>query len=206
MKLKKTVKEDFFNLPNTITLARICLIPITLFLMACESPVNCFWATVIFAFASSTDFVDGWIARHYNLITITGKFMDPLADKLIVMSTLIMLITLGRVPAWVVILLLTRELAVTSLRALAAGEGIVMAAGQEGKWKAALQMAGIVGLILYYPYDINFFLFTARFHFYEIGLILLYASLFFSMLSMVKYLRWFAQEADRIHQEAKAKR
>jgi CDP-diacylglycerol--glycerol-3-phosphate 3-phosphatidyltransferase len=199
--LKQTIKEEFFNLPNTITMVRICMIPIALVLLAFESPANCFWATIIFSAASATDFLDGWIARRYNLITITGKFLDPLADKLIVISALLMLLPLGRVPAWAVILIVARELAVTSLRAMAAGEGMVMAAGQEGKWKAALQMAGIVGLMIHYPHDVNLVFFRLRFHFHEAGLLLLYISLFFSLLSATKYIAWFVAEAEKKHRD-----
>jgi CDP-diacylglycerol--glycerol-3-phosphate 3-phosphatidyltransferase len=197
--LKKGIKEEFFNLPNTITLARICMIPVTVAAMAVDTPVSCFWAALVFSIASATDFLDGWIARRWNLITITGKFLDPLADKLIVMSTLVMIVAYGRAPAWAIIVIIARELAITSLRALAAGEGMVMAAGQEGKWKAALQMVGIVGLIVHYPHTVDFGILRTRFHFHEAGLLLLYISLFFSLLSAGKYLRWFIEEADRRH-------
>jgi CDP-diacylglycerol--glycerol-3-phosphate 3-phosphatidyltransferase len=199
--LKKGIKEEFFNLPNTITLARISILPVSLVLLSYDTPANCFWAAFLFSVASSTDFVDGWIARSYNLITVTGKFLDPLADKLIVICTLIVLLPMGRIPAWAVILIIVRELSVTSLRALAAGEGMVMAAGQEGKWKAALQMTGIVSLMIHYPQDIDLLLFRVFFHFHEVGLVLVYISLFFSVLSAGRYIAWFAGEAGKMHKE-----
>ncbi|MFA6032981.1 MAG: CDP-diacylglycerol--glycerol-3-phosphate 3-phosphatidyltransferase [Myxococcota bacterium] len=201
--MKRSIKEEFFNIPNTITLLRIALIPLALVLLSRDTPAFCFWGTLIFAVASATDFLDGYIARNWNMITITGKFLDPLADKLIVISTLLVLLPMGRVPAWAVIIIVARELAITSLRAMAAGEGMVMAAGQEGKWKTALQLTGMVGLMVNYPYIINFGIFQTTFHFHQAGLLLLYASIFFSILSAGKYIVWFVGEADRRHQEFK---
>jgi CDP-diacylglycerol--glycerol-3-phosphate 3-phosphatidyltransferase len=201
--VKRSIREEFLNLPNSITLVRICMIPVSVGFLAMDTPVSCYWATVIFALASATDFLDGWVARRWNLITITGKFLDPLADKLIVISALVMLLSFGRVPAWAVILIIVRELAITSLRALAAGEGMVMAAGQEGKWKAALQMVGLVGLMVHYPHTVDFGVYRVYFHFHDAGLLILYLSLFFSLLSAGKYLRWFVGEADRRHEEYK---
>ena len=97
---------------------------------------------MLYAFTGATDFLDGWVARRKNLVTVIGKFLDPLADKLIVMAALVMLVHLGRVAAWVVIVVMAREFIVTGLRTIAMSEGIVIAAGQEGKHKTAFQVAG----------------------------------------------------------------
>lgn len=203
--MKQSIREEFFNLPNTITLVRICLIPVSIGFLWADTPRSCYWATVFFAIASATDFLDGWVARRWNLITITGKFLDPLADKLIVISALVTLVAFDRVPAWAVIVIVARELAITSLRALAAGEGMVMAAGQEGKWKAALQMVGLVGLMVHYPHTVDFGVYRVYFHFHEAGLVFLYLSIFFSILSAGTYIGWFVREADHRHDEYKAK-
>ena len=106
----------------------------------------------MFGAAAITDWLDGWLARRWQIVTVLGKFLDPLADKLIVMAALIMLIPLGRVPAWAVFLILAREMVVTGLRSIASSEGIVIAASDLGKYKTIFQMVAIVGLLLHYDY------------------------------------------------------
>jgi CDP-diacylglycerol--glycerol-3-phosphate 3-phosphatidyltransferase len=195
--LKSNIKKDIFNIPNLITLFRIILIPVVAVLIANESPRNCFLAALFFSIASGTDFVDGYLARRLGLITITGKFLDPLADKLMVITSLVMLIPLNRVPAWLVVILLAREFSITVLRALASQEGLVLAAGQEGKAKAALQMVGIVGLLVHYPYEINFLIFRGIIDFHRVGIVLVVLSMVFSILSAFSYFKWFVSEIDR---------
>ena len=129
------LRRDLLNAPNAITAARIAMIPLILAFTYYEGRVNSFVAGGLFALTGATDFLDGWLARRTGKVTVVGKFLDPLADKLIVMSVLIMLVHLGRVPAWLVILILAREFTVTGLRTMAMSEGIVIAAGQEGKYK-----------------------------------------------------------------------
>ncbi len=133
------------NLPNKITMMRIILIPV--FIVVLMLGYN-YWATGIFVFAALSDAVDGHLARKLNLVTNFGKLMDPLADKLLVFSALLCLIELGTVPAWMVIIILARELTITSLRSIAASEGIVIAAGMSGKIKTVLQMVAIPLLLL----------------------------------------------------------
>lgn len=195
--MKSNIKKDIFNIPNLITLFRIILIPVVAVLIAYESPRNCFLAALFFSIASGTDFVDGYLARRLSLITITGKFLDPLADKLMVITSLVMLIPLNRVPAWLVVILLAREFSITVLRALASQEGLVLAAGQEGKAKAALQMVGIVGLLVHYPYEINFLIFRGIIDFHRVGIVLVVLSMVFSILSAFSYFKWFVSEIDR---------
>ena len=100
--------------------------------------------------------LDGYLARKLGVVSVLGKFLDPLADKLIVMAALVWMVPMGRIAAWVVVLLLAREISVTGLRSVAASEGVVISAGQEGKTKTALQMIGIVALVLGYPYHISY--------------------------------------------------
>src|SRR4029077_5185790 len=121
------------------------------------TPQRGFWACMVFTAAAITDVLDGYLARKLNVVSVLGKFLDPLADKLIVMAALVWLVPMGRIPSWVVVLLLARELSVTGLRSVAASEGVVIAAGNEGKTKTALQMIGIVALVLGYPYRMAFF-------------------------------------------------
>lgn len=179
------------NLPNKLTLSRILLIPIFIFLLSIpfdwgylnigetELPISHLVAALIFIIASSTDWIDGYIARKYHLVTNLGKFLDPLADKLLVSAALILLSELGFAPAWVVIIIISREFAVTGLRLVAAGEGMVLAAGQMGKIKTATQMVAIATLLLHnFPFSYLGFPFATW---------MLYIALFFTILSGLDY-------------------
>jgi CDP-diacylglycerol--glycerol-3-phosphate 3-phosphatidyltransferase len=189
--MARSLRKELWNAPNIITLARIGLIPAFLFFTYYESRTNSFIAALLYMLAAATDFLDGWIARRKNLITVIGKFLDPLADKLIAVSALIMLVHLGRVTAWVVIVIMARELAVTGLRTIAMSEGMVIAAGQEGKYKTALQLAGIVFLILHYSYPIDFLFVQVTIDANGVGTGLLYISVFFSIWSAWNYFAAF---------------
>ncbi len=137
------------NLPNKLTVFRMLLIPFFLICFETNFPYNYLLAFIIFVVASLTDFIDGYIARRDHLITDFGKFMDPLADKLLTASALVCLTSIGFVPAWVVVIILAREFAITGLRTLAASNGVVMAAGIWGKAKTMSQMIAITLLLLY---------------------------------------------------------
>ena len=185
------LRREILNAPNLVTLARIALIPFFVALMLAESRRNNFWAAVVFGAASATDFVDGWLARRFNLTTTFGKFIDPLADKLITMSAYVVLVHLARLPAWVVIVIIGRELVITGLRTIAMSEGIVIAAGQGGKWKTALQLAGLIALVIHYRYPIDLLVWQGLVDFHDVGLWLTYASVLFSVTSAVDYFRDF---------------
>jgi CDP-diacylglycerol--glycerol-3-phosphate 3-phosphatidyltransferase len=195
--LARDFRQEFWNLPNAITLVRIAAIPIFLFFTWEESRMNSFIAALVYAATAGTDFLDGWLARRKNLVTVIGKFLDPLADKLIVMSALVMLVHLGRVAAWIVILIMAREFMITGLRTIAMSEGIVIAAGQEGKYKTALQLAAIVFLLLHYTYPVTFLFFTRDVDANRVGTLLLYLSLVFSLWSAWVYLRGFVAATYR---------
>lgn len=180
------------NLPNKLTFIRLLLIPFFLFLTAVPldwgtvellgSEMNLAYliATIIFIVASFTDWLDGYIARRDNLVTNFGKFADPLADKLLVSAALIMLIELGKAPAWVVVVIISRELAVTGLRLLLVEEGgTVLAAEWPGKIKTVTQMFAIIFLM------VNDF--PLAWTGIPIGTILLYISLFFTVYSGIDY-------------------
>ncbi|MBF0713187.1 CDP-diacylglycerol--glycerol-3-phosphate 3-phosphatidyltransferase [Gemella sp. GH3] len=151
------------NLPNRITLFRVILIPVFVFLLlfnidttvtiAYGNPIkyNVFLAALLFIFASITDFIDGYIARKYNLITNMGKFLDPLADKLLVGSAFIVMVELGLIPSWMVVCVIAREFAVTGLRLLAVEQGEVIAAGLLGKLKTITQLVAIILILLGNP-------------------------------------------------------
>lgn len=142
------------NLPNKLTVLRVCLIPFFVAALLFQGGANQSMriaANVIFIIASLTDLLDGKIARKYNLVTNFGKFMDPLADKLLVCSALICLIELGQLPAWIVIIIISREFIISGFRLVAANNGIVIAASYWGKFKTTFQMIAVVLLIFNFP-------------------------------------------------------
>ncbi len=139
------------NLANQITLTRIFFVLPILVLLSFPGRLTCWLAALLFIVASATDYLDGHIARRDNMVSSLGKFLDPLADKLLICTTLIMFTGLEWVPAWVTIIIVVRELAVTGLRAMAVDEGIVLAADKYGKIKTLLQSVAIVPLIVHYP-------------------------------------------------------
>ena len=142
------------NLPNKLTLLRVFMIPIFLVvLFLAPEPVNRYVAVVIFIVASLTDMLDDKIARKYNLVSNFGKFMDPLADKLLVMSALVSMVALEDLAAWVVIIILAREFAITGFRTLAMEANIVMAASWWGKVKTTTQMIMIPVVLLQLPFS-----------------------------------------------------
>jgi len=175
------------NIPNRITVSRILLIPLFLIIMlvpfnwgdmhllGVNLPVTHFVGALIFIIASSTDWVDGHYARKYNLVTNMGKFLDPLADKLLVSAALIVLVELGFAPSWIVIVIISREFAVTGLRLLLAGEGEVVAANMLGKIKTWTQIIAISALLLH---NIIFDMISFRF-----DIFMLWVALFFTIWS-----------------------
>jgi len=144
----KEIGQDSINLPNFLTLVRICLIPVFVVVFLAPTPDRSLVAAVIFTVAAVTDLLDGYIARRTGQITKLGKLLDPIADKLLVLSALILLVNVDRVSALVALLIIARELAVTGVRAIAAGERLIIAAETTGKYKMALQVVAIVLLIL----------------------------------------------------------
>ncbi|MBR4878916.1 MAG: CDP-diacylglycerol--glycerol-3-phosphate 3-phosphatidyltransferase [Clostridia bacterium] len=136
------------NLPNTITMIRIALVPVFMIVALSGIPYASFIATVIFTIASITDGLDGYIARKYNLVTNFGKFVDPLADKLLVTSALLIFVEMGIMPAWAVMLVISRDLIISSLRMLAAARGRVIQAVFSGKLKTTVHIICIILLML----------------------------------------------------------
>lgn len=171
------------NLPNKITLSRILMVPIIVGLLYFENKYTCLLACIGFILASATDLLDGHIARRSNLITSFGKFLDPLADKVLVTSVLVMLVDLHRAAAWIAIVIICRDLIITGLRAIAADGGVVIAADTFGKWKTILQMAALVPLILHYPWF--------GFDPVPLGMFLLYIATALTVFSGINYMYTF---------------
>jgi CDP-diacylglycerol--glycerol-3-phosphate 3-phosphatidyltransferase len=207
MKLLQLLKspDNLLNLPNLLTLIRIALIPAMAFLLnfdAEQLPFEQDWmfrfspgrlAAIVVVIMGLTDLFDGYLARKWKIETLLGKFLDPLADKLVLMVGLIMLMKLGRVSDWLVILLLSREFLITGLRGIAVGEGIVIAAGNSGKWKLVFQLAGL-GLLMWYGSLLGF---PAAI----VGIYILYGALGISLVSGYNYLSDFLIALRKLRQK-----
>ena len=148
LEMWREIGQESINLPNLLTLGRILLIPVFVILFITPTPDRSVIAAVIFTVAALTDLLDGYIARRTGQVTKLGKLLDPIADKLLVLSALILLVNIDRVSALVAIFVIAREVAVTGIRAIAAGEGLIIVAEMAGKYKMALQVVAIVLLIL----------------------------------------------------------
>jgi len=173
------------NIPNQLTLLRVLIIPVMAVLYYIDDAktvLNTYSIIIasLFIIASLTDFLDGYIARKYNLITTFGKFLDPLADKLLVMFALLLLQDIQMIPMWVVLVILSREFIVTGIRLVAVGEGNVIAAGQLGKYKTASTMIALILLLLHIEF---------------IGLIVLYIGVALTVISGLEY---FIKNKDTI--------
>jgi len=173
------------NLPNKITLLRIFLVPLIIVFLISPSKLSCFFAALIFGLAAATDWLDGHLARVTNQVTILGKLLDPIADKLLILSALVPLVGLGRVSAWIAVVILGREFAVSGLRMIASSQGIHIAAGQLGKYKMGAEITAILFLIL----DFN-----VVFHF--IGQTAIIVAMALSVASGIGYFAQFWSQVD----------
>ena len=138
--------------PNTLTLFRIAVIPIIVVLMLYPNRISTWIAALLFSAAAITDYFDGYFARRFGLVSNLGKVMDPVADKLLASSAFIMLASLGWVPAWIVCIIIGREIAVTGLRNIIAEKGEDVSASNLGKYKTGFQIAAIIPLLIHYPF------------------------------------------------------
>jgi CDP-diacylglycerol---glycerol-3-phosphate 3-phosphatidyltransferase len=194
---RRSLKEDALNVPNLLTMGRVAIIPVFLWFLSRATPRDCVIAALIYAAAAITDLLDGYLARRLGVVSVLGKFLDPLADKLLVMASLIWMVPMGRIADWAVVLLLGREISITALRSIASSEGVVIAAGEGGKSKTALQMVGILCLIIGFPYHLSLgFLDLGLVDLVPVGRWLIYVSLFFSVTSAVEYVGLFAQAVE----------
>jgi len=172
------------NLANMLTMTRVFAVPVIVVLLGIEHAHQAFiWpylAAGVFVLASLTDMADGYVARRQNLITNLGKFLDPLADKLLIGSALIMLVDLGWIPGWIVVVIVCRELAVTGMRGVAADRGVVIAADSLGKLKTISQTFALAPLLAHYP--------IFGFDPHPLGMVLLYVALALTVFSGGNYL------------------
>ena len=172
-------KKDVLNLPNTITMVRIGIIPILFLLLINPGRVMSLIIAVLFILAAVTDLLDGYVARKYGIVTRLGKYLDPLADKLIVNTAMIMMIPIGRIPAWIVAIIIMRDLAIDGLRSIASTDDHVIQASTLGKQKTLCQVIAVSALLIHYPF------FGANAH--AVGIVTLYVALVLTIWSGVDY-------------------
>ena len=174
-------KDQKTKLPNHLSVLRLIFIPAVVACLYFPGRMGSFLAALFFGLAALTDLLDGFYARRYRVVTPLGKFLDPLADKLLISVTMIMLITLDRIPAWVVMLIIARELAVTGLRGIAIVEGQIIEVSILGKYKTIFQSVALICLCLHYQY------FQIDFHI--VGMVFLWAALVLTLWSGWMYFR-----------------
>jgi CDP-diacylglycerol--glycerol-3-phosphate 3-phosphatidyltransferase len=186
------------NLPNAITLGRVLLVPPVLALWSVDDWRMHVAAAALFALASALDAVDGWLARRWELVTFFGKFVDPLADKVMVMAVLVYLVAASQMPAWIVVVLLTREFYVSGLRMLALGDGVEISADLGGKAKTFVQLAGLTACLVHHPQLLPALgLASAPLDAAQLGLGLVALSMVLSVVSAVAYTVAFARAPKR---------
>lgn len=178
MQLQSELKRIISN-PNALTLFRIVSVPVIIALLYVPNRFTSFLAALFFSIAAITDYLDGHFARRKGMVTNLGKVMDPLADKLLVSSTMIMLAVLGRVPAWVVCVIIGRELAVTGLRSIIAQHKLDLSASRLGKYKTGFQIAAMIPLLLHYSY--------LYIDFHLVGMFFLWGALVLTLWSGIDY-------------------
>jgi CDP-diacylglycerol--glycerol-3-phosphate 3-phosphatidyltransferase len=172
-------RKDIYNLPNTISMLRIGVIPVLFLLLDSPGPGMSLVIAGLFIIAGLTDLLDGYIARRFHIVTTMGKFLDPIADKLIVNTAMILLIPIGRIPAWVVALMIIRDFAVDGIRNVASSEGLIIQASEHGKRKTLCQIFAVSALIIHHPFI------GADAH--TVGMVIIYIALALSILSGADY-------------------
>ena len=187
------LRRELTNLPNLVTMGRVVLIPFVLIFIDNFNPLRTFIASLLYLVAAAGDFLDGYLARSRGQVSMLGKFLDPLADKLIVNAVLVFMVALGRVPAWVVVVMIGRDLAVNGLRSIASAQGLIIAASDGGKIKTALQLVAIMMLLIHFRYPALGVGISVDYHI--AGLWLLYLSTVASVVSGGQYMRDFLSAA-----------
>ena len=179
-------KGALLNLPNTITMLRVSVIPVLFFLLLSPGQTGSLVIAALFVIAAFTDFLDGYIARKYEIVTVMGKFLDPIADKLIINTAMILMIPIGRIPAWIVAVIITRDFVVDGIRAIASSEGSVIQASILGKQKTICQVFAVTALMIHYPF--------LGIDAHAVGIVIVYIALILSVYSGMDYFMKFYRE------------
>ncbi len=179
-----------FNVPNILSLSRILSVPVFILLMLEPNPVRALIAGIIFSLASATDWLDGYLARKWGQVTKIGKLLDPIADKILIMSALVILVEIRSdvVHAWIAILIIGREFAVTGLRAIAASEGVIIPAEATGKYKVGAQITAVLSLLCYEYWDKEWMR--------QLGWFALIVAMILAVYSAVQYFRTYWSRLD----------
>jgi len=173
-------KRETFNFPNTVTILRLAIIPALFLLLLSPGPAGSLVITFFFIIAALTDILDGYIARKYQVETVMGKFLDPIADKLILNTAMILMIPIGRIPAWIVAVIIMRDFIVDGIRSISSSEGLIVQASSLAKQKTLCQNFAVSALMIHYP-----FLGADA---YVVGMVILYVALALSLVSGADYL------------------
>jgi CDP-diacylglycerol--glycerol-3-phosphate 3-phosphatidyltransferase len=176
-------KRKLFNLPNTITMVRISFVPVLFLLLLSPGQTMSLIIAALFIAVSFTDMLDGYVARRYGIVTTLGKFLDPIADKLVINTAMILMIPIGRIPAWVVAIIVIRDFAVDGIRNIASSEGHIIQASWLGKQKTLCQVFAVSALMIHYPF------LGADAH--VVGTTILFIALILSVYSGLDYLTKF---------------
>lgn len=188
--MQTKAQSNPFNLPNSLTVIRIGMAPVLVVMLLSPGETLSVVSAVVFALVCLTDWLDGYLARKNGITTPLGMFLDPLADKLLITTAFIMLIPLGRIPAWVVAIIMSREMAVTGLRAIASNMGVVISASSLGKYKTIAQIVSLVPLIVHYRFM------SIDFHY--LGMLLLVPAFILTIWSGIDYfVRFFRNNTLR---------
>ena len=189
---KLTAEENqrrILNLPNGITMLRVGIIPVLFFLLSDPGRMWSLIIAILFIMAALTDLLDGYVARKYHIVTNIGKFLDPIADKIIVNAAMILMIPIGRIPAWIVSLIIIRDFIVDGIRNIATSEGMIIDASKLGKRKTLCQIFAISALMIHYPFI------GADAHI--VGMVILYIALWLTIHSGLDYLLMFYRYANK---------
>ena len=182
-------KRATFNLPNTITMLRLGVIPVLFFLLLSPGPTMSLVIAILFIVAALTDILDGYVARRFQIVTTMGKFLDPIADKLIVNTAMILMIPIDRIPAWIVAIIIIRDFAVDGIRSISISEGLVIDASPLGKRKTLYQIFAVSALMIHYP--------IIGFDAHLVGMVILYIALVLTVTSGIDYFLKFYRKVIR---------
>lgn len=177
------------NLPNTVTMLRICIIPVLFFLLFNPDRIWSLIIAALFIMAALTDLLDGYLARRYHIVTNIGKLLDPIADKIIVNTAMILMIPIGRIPAWIVAIIIIRDFTIDGIRTIATSEGMIIDASKLGKRKTLCQIFALSALIIHYPF------LGANAH--VVGMVILYVALWLTIHSGTDYMLKFYRHANK---------
>jgi CDP-diacylglycerol--glycerol-3-phosphate 3-phosphatidyltransferase len=177
---------NIFNIPNLLSISRILAVPVFIILMLEPSPIRALIAGVVFGLASATDWLDGYLARRWGQVTKIGKLLDPVADKILIMSALVVLVEIDIIDAWIATVFIAREFVVTGLRSIASSEGIVIPAENMGKFKVGAQIIAVLSFLLNYYLDSGWL--------NDIGWFTLWVAMFLSVYSAVQYFKTYGKQ------------